>query len=68
MCVGSFEYVRSFYGENIRINPEFEKKILEGNLFVKGHVHGIYALVIAWNLLFDKTVRTAYKHMKTFEF
>lgn len=57
-----------FYGDSISIEPDFERKILEGKLFVKGHVRGIYAVILVWNLFFDKDVRTAYKHIRAFEF
>lgn len=57
-----------FYGEYISVDPDFEEQILEGDLFIKGHIHGIYAVIIAWNLFFDKNIRTAYKHIRAFEF
>lgn len=57
-----------FYGESIHITPDFEEQILEGELFLKGHVRGVYALILIWNLLFDKNVRTAYKHIRAFKF
>ncbi|MBQ8803761.1 MAG: DUF2953 domain-containing protein [Tyzzerella sp.] len=56
-----------FYGENVEIYPEFDKKILEGNLYIKGHVRGVYAVIVAWNLIFDKNVRTMIQSIKTFK-
>lgn len=53
-----------FYGENIEIYSDFEQKILEGELYVKGHVRGVYALIIMINLLLDKNVRTTIKDIK----
>lgn len=56
-----------FYGEYMNITPDFEEQVLEGDLFIKGHVHGIYAVIIVWNLFFDKNIRIAYKNLKTFK-
>lgn len=57
-----------FYGEHIEIQPEFEQKILQGEVLVKGHLCGIYAVIPLWNLFWDKQVRTTYQHIKTFKF
>lgn len=56
-----------FYGENVEIYPEFDKKILEGDLYVKGHIRGIYAVIVVWNLIFDKNVRTTFKDIKAWK-
>ena len=53
-----------FYGEHIRINPDFENEIFEGDVLVKGNIRGVYALIIAWNLFFDKNIRTTYKELQ----
>lgn len=57
-----------FYGEHIEIHPDFERKILKGEVLVKGHLCGIYAVIPMWNLFWDKQVRTTYQHIKTFKF
>ena len=57
-----------FYGEHIEIHPDFERKILKGEVLVKGHLCGIYAVIPLWNLFWDKQVRTTYQHIKTFKF
>lgn len=54
-----------FYGENVEIYPEFNEEILEGNLYIKGNIRGVYAVIVAWNLIFDKNVRTMIKNIKT---
>lgn len=53
-----------FYGEHICINPDFENEIFEGDVLVKGSIRGVYALIIAWNLFFDKNIRTTYKDLQ----
>lgn len=57
-----------FYGEHIDIYPDFERQVLQGNLLIKGHIRGIYAGIVLWNLFWDKQVRITYQHIKTFKF
>lgn len=57
-----------FYGEHIEIHPDFERRILKGELSLKGRLCGIYAVIPLWNLLWDKQVRVTYQHIKTFKF
>lgn len=53
-----------FYGDHINIEPEFEEKILEGNVFIKGYIMCIQLLVIICNLYFDKNIKTTYKNIQ----
>lgn len=55
------------YGEHIDIYPNFEQQVLEGHLLIKGRIRGIYAVIVLWNLFFDKQIRTTYEHIKTFK-
>lgn len=57
-----------FYGNDVEIYPDFERKILAGNLEIKGHIRGGYAAIILWNLLWDKNIRLTYRHIKEFKF
>lgn len=57
-----------FYGEHIEIQPDFEHRVLKGELSIKGHLCGIYAMIPLWNLFWDKQVRATYQHIKTFKF
>lgn len=54
-----------FYGENFEIYPEFEKEILEGDVFIKGRIHFIHLLLIICKIYFDDNVKVAYKNLKT---
>ncbi len=53
------------YGDNVEIFPEFDQKILEGDVYVKGHVRGIHAVKMVFNIIIDKNVRTTIKDIKT---
>lgn len=52
-----------FYGEHVRIVPDFENAILEGDVYLKGKIHGVYAIRLAWSLFFDKNIQTTYKRI-----
>lgn len=54
-----------FYGENFEIYPEFEKEIIEADVFIKGRIHLIHLLIIICKIYFDNNVKVAYKNLKT---
>ena len=54
-------------GEYTRIEPDFENQVLEGTLSVKGKIRVIHFVILAWNLVWCKAVRTTYRHFKNFE-
>ena len=53
-----------FYGDNVQIYPEFERQILEGNLFMKGHISVCRFLAIVLRLYFDENIKRTYKNYK----
>ena len=53
-----------FYGENVEIYPEFDKEILEADVFFKGRIHLIHLLIIICKIYFDNNVKVAYKNLK----
>ncbi len=53
-----------FYGDNVQIYPEFEQQILEGNLFMKGHMSVCRFLAIVLRLYFDENIKRTYKNYK----
>lgn len=50
-----------FYGDNVRIEPDFENAIIEGDFYLKGKIRIIYAVRLAWNLVWNKNVRVTLK-------
>lgn len=52
-----------FYGDHVRIVPDFENAIFEGEAFIKGKIHGVHAIRLAWSLFFDKNIQTTYKRI-----
>lgn len=56
-----------FYGEKIEIFPEFDKKLLEGDVYMKGSIRGIHLLLIIVRLLFDGNIRKTFQDIKSFK-
>ena len=46
-----------FYAESLEIYPEFEQKVLEGNINIKGKIRGIYAVIVAFNIIINNVLR-----------
>lgn len=55
------------YGNWVSLHPDFEKKVLKGKLYGKGHIRFIHFAVFAWNLLWSRHVRSTYKDIRSFE-
>lgn len=54
-------------GEYVNVTPDFQKKILKGNLFIKGHIRaGIFA-AFGLNLIRNKNVRKTFQHIRKFK-
>ena len=52
------------YGNNIKVTPYFDRKILEGELKVKGRIRGIVLLKSALKVGFNQEVREIWKNFK----
>ncbi len=49
--------------DNVKVDPDFEQTILEGELFLKGRLRIVSAVRIAWRLFRDKNVRYVYRKL-----
>lgn len=56
-----------FLGEDTSITPDFENRVLKGNVHIKGKIFVWHFAAVCWNLFWSKNVRTTYKHIKNFE-
>ncbi|HJD45407.1 MAG TPA: DUF2953 domain-containing protein [Candidatus Mediterraneibacter norfolkensis] len=54
-------------GEYTQLQPDFDRRILKGQACIEGKFRVIYVLIIAWNLIWDKNVRTTYRHIRKFK-
>lgn len=53
-----------FIGNHIDIQPDFEQKIIEGELFIKGRITVFKALKTAWIIYFNRDLRRLIKLFK----
>ena len=53
-------------GEFTKLKPDFEHRVFRGSIFLKGKFRILYALIFAWNMLWDKNVRITYRHIRKF--
>lgn len=56
-----------FFGEDASITPDFEQKVLEGRLMVKGRMYAVHFVCMIWNLVWYKPVRKSYKDIRAFK-
>ncbi len=46
-----------FYGEDFQVYPEFEREIIEGDIYFKGRIHLVHLLLVLGRVYFDKNVK-----------
>ncbi len=56
-----------FLGDHIAVRPDFEKRVLKGSLYVKGHIRVCSFVALAWNLFWCRNVRRTYRDIRNFE-
>lgn len=57
----------AFIGENMDLEPDFEKRVLDGNIYVKGRLRAVHMAVFAAKLLLDKDIRSTYHDIRAFK-
>lgn len=55
------------YGEHLILQPDFQEKVLEGELHVRGKVRGSYFLIVLFHIWRSKEIRTTYQHVRKFK-
>lgn len=54
-------------GSYTSLTPDFEHKVLRGSVFLKEKFRLLYVVIFAWNMVFDRNVRTTYRHIREFK-
>ena len=54
----------AFIGENMDLEPDFEKRVLEGSVYVKGRLRTVHMAVFAAKMLLDKNIRSTYHDIR----
>ena len=57
----------AFIGENMDLEPDFEKRVLEGSVYVKGRLRTVHMAVFAAKMLLDKNIRSTYYDIREFK-
>lgn len=64
ICMGVVGMLYAWYPDRLRIVPDFERAVLEGDVLIKGRIR-LYVLVcILWRLFFNRDVRNMYRNWK----
>lgn len=64
--LAAISMISPMIGEFTQLKPDFEHKVLKGEAYIKGKIRVLYAVIFAWNMLFDRNVRTTYRHIRKF--
>jgi len=56
-----------FIGEHVEVTPDFENRVLQGDIYIKGRIYGYYFFILCWNLIWCKYVRKTFKDVKNFK-
>lgn len=62
--LGYMSVLFPLYGDNIDITPDFEEKVLEGDLFIKGRIRLIKVVRCGLGIIINKNCRITYKRFK----
>lgn len=65
--LAALSMVYPFLGEHAEIQPNFEEKILKGDILIAGKIRVVYMIVMLWNLIWNKNVRITIKHVRKFK-
>ncbi len=57
----------AFTGEYMEIEPNFERRMLKGDLYVKGKLRAFHILMFGLKMILDKNVRSTYHDIRAFE-
>lgn len=53
--------------DNVHLVPDFENRILQGSLFLNGHVRGITFFLFAWNIVWSRQIRRTFFDIRDFK-
>ena len=61
--LGAIGIFYPLFMDNVKVEPDFEKPALDGELSLKGRLRIVTVLGIAWRLYRDKNVRYVYRRL-----
>ncbi|HCT92191.1 MAG TPA: hypothetical protein DF613_12565 [Lachnospiraceae bacterium] len=57
LCLGAISVIYPWYHKTLKIEPDFQHRVLEADLYLRGRVFGVYALYIFIKVYFDKNIK-----------
>lgn len=64
LCMGGVGMLCAWYPKELQIVPDFERKVLEGDIRIRGKMRAYVLVFILWRIYFNKDIRHMYKHWK----
>lgn len=64
--LAALSMIYPFVGEYMNIRPDFERRVLEGEFYMKGNLRMIHMVILMWKLVWDRNVRTTFFDAKKF--
>jgi hypothetical protein len=61
MCMGALSMLYAWYPQKLLLKPDFEQKVLEGNILIKGRIQICTLVLIFRNIWFNKDIRRMYE-------
>lgn len=65
--LAALSMVYPFVGEHVNIQPDFENKVLTGQVFISGKIRVLPMAALLWHLVWNKNVRITFKHIRNFK-
>lgn len=51
-------------GDHVDLEPDFQHKVLKGNIYAEGKLRVLYIIIPLWNLVWDKDVRITFRRIR----
>lgn len=64
--LAALSMIYPFVGEYMNIRPDFERRVLEGEFYMKGNLRMIHMVILMWKLVWDRNVRITFFDAKKF--
>ena len=56
-----------FLGDDVEVYPDFERRVLDGEVKIAGRIRASYFVWLLWKLVWCKEVRMTYRHVRQFK-
>ena len=64
ICMGAASVLYSWYPEKFELRPDFDRQVLEGEIFFRGKLRLYVLVMIGLRIWFNRDIRLMYEHWK----